>query len=58
MDLPTVREHLFAADFKPNCGAILVDFLLRHGFITPENEPRMLEIRWALARPLGLAMPA
>lgn len=57
MNLNTVREHLFAGDFKPNCGAILVDFLMRHGLLSAENEPKLLEIRWGLARRLGLAMP-
>lgn len=30
--------------FKPNSGLILVDFLVRHGFITVENEPHLIEI--------------
>lgn len=30
--------------FKPNCGLILVDFFVRQGFITVENEPQFVEI--------------
>ena len=30
--------------FKPNCALIIIDFLIRHGYITPENEPHYLEI--------------
>ncbi|CAI4044064.1 uncharacterized protein SKDI_10G3430 [Saccharomyces kudriavzevii IFO 1802] len=31
-------------EFKPNCALVTVDFLIRHGYITPENEPNYLEL--------------
>lgn len=31
-------------EFKPNCGLIMVEFLIRHSYITPENEPNYVEI--------------
>ena len=31
-------------EFKPNCALVMVDFLIRHGYITPENEPNYLEL--------------
>ncbi|KAJ2889479.1 hypothetical protein IWW38_004683 [Coemansia aciculifera] len=37
-------EQLKRGDFKPNCAACAVDFLIRRGFITPENEPDYLAI--------------
>jgi len=41
-DLCTVeeaQEHLARGRFKPNCAVILVDFFIRHGILTKENEP-------------------
>ncbi|KAJ2877988.1 hypothetical protein FB639_003551 [Coemansia asiatica] len=35
-----VRQGLF----KPNCALCVVDFLVRHGYLTPENESDYLEI--------------
>jgi hypothetical protein len=57
LDLPTIHRLLFAGDFKPNSGAMMVDCLLRHGYLAPENEPNLLQIRWALSRNFGLAVP-
>ncbi|KZV80430.1 hypothetical protein EXIGLDRAFT_733019 [Exidia glandulosa HHB12029] len=39
-----VKRGMLAGHFKPNCALVLVDFLIRHGFITAENEPNYLEI--------------
>jgi len=30
--------------FKPNCALVLLDFFIRHGYITPESEPNYMEI--------------
>lgn len=43
--LMTIEEiHLRLAEFKPNCALVIIDFLIRHGFVTPENEPNYMEI--------------
>lgn len=39
-----VREALWNGEFKPNCAIVLIDFFVRHGIITPENEENFLEI--------------
>jgi len=39
-----VVSRMHALEFKPNCALVLIDFLIRHGYITPENEPNYLEI--------------
>ncbi|KAG8792398.1 hypothetical protein FRC12_006252 [Ceratobasidium sp. 428] len=39
-----VVEKMLAGEFKRNSAIVLVDFLIRHGKITPENEPNYLEI--------------
>ncbi|NKB60350.1 MAG: DUF4743 domain-containing protein [Alphaproteobacteria bacterium] len=31
-------------DFKFNCNLVIIDFLVRHGYITPENEPDYMAI--------------
>lgn len=38
--METVRD---TGDFKPNCNLALIDFFIRHGFLTPD-EPDYLEI--------------
>ncbi|CAB4256491.1 similar to Saccharomyces cerevisiae YJR142W Putative protein of unknown function [Maudiozyma barnettii] len=44
LSLQEVMTALQNAEFKPNCALVMVDFLIRHGFITTENEPNYLEI--------------
>ncbi|KAJ1962642.1 hypothetical protein GGI12_002531 [Dipsacomyces acuminosporus] len=43
--------------FKPNCAVCVVDFLIRHGYLTPENEPDYLEIIDNIHRPLPFPGP-
>ncbi|GKZ24021.1 hypothetical protein AbraIFM66951_010519 [Aspergillus brasiliensis] len=38
------KEALANGEFKPNCAVVLIDFFIRHGILTPENEPDYLEI--------------
>ncbi len=42
-----VRE---TCEFKFNVNLVLIDFLIRHGFITPENEPDYLKLVTGLRR--------
>ena len=39
--------------FKPNCGLAIVDFLMRHGLITAEDEPDFWELGWRCRRDLS-----
>ena len=39
-------------DFKLNCNLVIIDFLLRHGYIAPEN-PDYLDLITGLRPPLG-----
>ncbi|KAL1021137.1 hypothetical protein UPYG_G00009280 [Umbra pygmaea] len=34
-----VKELLVSDDFKPNCAMVVLDFLIRHSYITPDTEP-------------------
>ncbi|TFY72030.1 hypothetical protein EVG20_g945, partial [Dentipellis fragilis] len=44
LPLKEVIQHMRAGEFKPNCAVVLVDFLIRKGYITPDNEPEYMEI--------------
>ncbi|WWD22331.1 hypothetical protein CI109_106822 [Kwoniella shandongensis] len=57
MTIPELVEALHGHDMKPNCGLVYVDFLVRHGFVTPETEPNFMEISWKMHRKLGVPMP-
>ena len=51
-----VQAAMAAGKFKPNCAMLLVDFFVRHGVITAENEPNYLEIVSRLHRRLEFPM--
>lgn len=56
--IPVILNALHTGKFKKESVSILVDFLIRHGIVTPENEPNYVQIRCRLVRNLGLAVPA
>lgn len=51
-----VQGALGRGEFKPNCAVVLVDFLVKHGVLTAENEEDYLEIVARLNRRLPLPM--
>ncbi|KAL2918247.1 hypothetical protein HK105_202174 [Polyrhizophydium stewartii] len=57
-DLPTVKKHIEAGEFTGEAGSVIVDFMIRHGFVTPESEPNYLEIVNELRRPLIFPGPS
>ena len=54
MEVGEVMERMLAGEFKPNVCPIMIDFLMRHGVITPENEPYYVEIGTRLHRTLPM----
>jgi 8-oxo-dGTP pyrophosphatase MutT (NUDIX family) len=52
MGVDELKEALLREEFKPDSAAVLVDFLVRHGVITPENEPDFVDISMRLHRRL------
>ena len=40
-----IQEQLAQGLWKPNCAVVMLDFFVRHGILTPENEPYYDEIR-------------
>lgn len=51
-DLEQVKEAMTNREFKTNCAAVMIDFFIRHGIITDENEEDYLEILTRLHRKL------
>ncbi|KAK9454804.1 NUDIX hydrolase domain-like protein [Dipodascopsis uninucleata] len=52
-DIDTVKAELMAGNFKSNTALVMIDFFIRHGIITPENEPDYLEIVSRMHRNIG-----
>lgn len=52
MGLSDVLKALHQGDFKPSCAMVMLDFLIRHGLITAENEPDYGEMVSRLHRKL------
>ncbi|TKA77289.1 hypothetical protein B0A55_04331 [Friedmanniomyces simplex] len=52
LSVEEVQAALLREEFKPDSAAVLVDFLIRHSIIIPENEPDFVEISMRLHRRL------
>lgn len=52
MSVKDVQAAMLSGEFKPGPAAVLVEFLIRHSFITPENEPDFVKISYHLHRRL------
>nr|XP_020653357.1 nudix hydrolase 20, chloroplastic-like isoform X2 [Pogona vitticeps] len=50
--LEKVKEAIGSSDFKPNCAMVALDFLIRHGYIQPDEEPHYVELVEGLHRTL------
>jgi 8-oxo-dGTP pyrophosphatase MutT (NUDIX family) len=54
MSIDQVKEGLAKAEFKTNSALVMIDFFIRHGIITAENEQNYAEIIARLHRRLPL----
>ena len=52
-----VQEHMANGEFKPNCALLVLDFFIRHGILTAENESNFEEIQRRLHRNLDFPGP-
>jgi len=52
-ELHDCLQKMRAGRFKPNCALVLVDFLIRNGYLTPEDEPHYFEIMTRLHGKMG-----
>lgn len=44
LPLAEVEVGMRSGLFKPNCAVVLLDFMIRHGYITPDNECDFMQI--------------
>ncbi|KAJ8060441.1 hypothetical protein OCU04_010768 [Sclerotinia nivalis] len=51
-DVEKVKEELLSGGFKTNSAVVMIDFFIRHGIITPENERDYTEIVMRMHRNL------
>ncbi|OCL15276.1 hypothetical protein AOQ84DRAFT_223590 [Glonium stellatum] len=52
LSIEEVQEVMSKAEFKPNCALVMLDFFIRHGILTSENEKDYIEIISRLHRKL------
>lgn len=52
-----VREQLARGRWKPNCAVIILDFFIRMGILTPDNEPCFDDIEARLRRKMPFPGP-
>ncbi|KAH7035667.1 NUDIX hydrolase domain-like protein [Microdochium trichocladiopsis] len=57
MTVEQVQDELARGSFKPNCALVLLEFFVRHGILTRENEPGFDEIVARMHRALPLPGP-
>ncbi|CEJ58487.1 Putative Thiamin pyrophosphokinase-related protein [Penicillium brasilianum] len=50
LSVDEVKEAMARGEFKPNCAIVILDFFIRHGILTAENEPDYLDIMASLHR--------
>ena len=56
MDVEAVKSALAAAEFKTNSAVVMLDFFIRHGIVSAENEEDFVEIRQRMHRRLPFAV--
>ncbi|RUP45624.1 NUDIX hydrolase domain-like protein [Jimgerdemannia flammicorona] len=52
-----VKKHILAGEFYPGITLVIIDFLIRHGLLTAENEPDYVALCSRLRRKLDYAPP-
>ena len=57
MGVEEVQTELARGAFKPNCALVVLDFFVRHGILTRDNEPHLDEIVRRMHRPMPFPGP-
>jgi hypothetical protein len=52
MSVPDIQTNLKVGAFKSNSAVVMIDFFIRHGIITPENEEDFTDICMRMHRRL------
>jgi isopentenyldiphosphate isomerase len=48
MNISEIKEAMVNREFKSNCNLVMMDFFIRHGILTPDEEPDYVEIQTKL----------
>ncbi|KAK5998140.1 hypothetical protein PT974_00512 [Cladobotryum mycophilum] len=56
-DVGEVKRDLSLGKFKPNCALVMIDFFIRHGILTKENEPDLAAIQRRMHREIPFPGP-
>ncbi|KAH7173625.1 NUDIX hydrolase domain-like protein [Fusarium flagelliforme] len=56
-DVDQVKTDLAGGRFKPNCALVTLDFFIRHGILTDENEPKIEQIKRRVRRDIPFPGP-
>lgn len=56
-DVEKVKQYLAAGKFKPNCALITIDFFIRHGILTADNEPDIEQLKRRARREMPFPGP-
>jgi len=57
LSVEEIQKAMAAGKFKPNCAHLLLEFFVRHGILTAENEPDYVDIVARLHRRLEFPTP-
>ncbi|KAG7820904.1 hypothetical protein KL928_000988 [Ogataea angusta] len=52
LDIPKICDLVKSGQFTPTCSGVIIDFLMRHGYLLPETEPDYIELASRLHRNL------
>lgn len=48
MSIGAIKEAMVNREFKSNCNLVMMDFFIRHGILSPDEEPHYVEIQTKL----------
>ena len=57
LDLDLIYQLIIEDKFKPNCAVVVIDFMVRHGYLNPDKEPHYEELVESIRRPLSAELP-
>ncbi|KAJ3033435.1 hypothetical protein HK097_004849, partial [Rhizophlyctis rosea] len=58
MSVDEIKKHLHANEFMPESGLVVIDFLIRHGFVSAKDEPDYVDVLQGLRRKLPFPGPS
>ena len=56
-DLPTIRQKILDGEFTMEASLVIIDYLIRHGHLTPENDKYYLDWCETIHQQLGFPCP-